>query len=161
MVQLRIVKIFKWLNFMLYIFYKRKKTEVGRQGKRRRKKSSNGSQREDADSEQECKRESSAGGACEDPEGPPEKGWRQTTARKGSSAACAATLVHERLFLSPLCGWRGPSWSQDIHSGYRLWPVPSSASAWLPNTATRPHQHTCQSKRDWPVCLGLLLYHNF
>lgn len=38
MAQLRMVKIFKWLNFMLHIFYKRKKTEVGRQGKRRRKK---------------------------------------------------------------------------------------------------------------------------
>lgn len=68
------VKIFKWLNFMLYVFYKRKKTEVGRQGKRRRKKSSNGSQREDADSEQECKRESSAGGACEDPKAPRRRG---------------------------------------------------------------------------------------
>lgn len=129
---------------------------MGGQDKRRKRKVDNVSQREDADSEGAVKGRAPSGGLGRIPKAPQEKGWHWTSARKWGSAAGAATLVQREGLPSSHCEYGGGwSWSQDTHSSHRLWPLPSSAPAWLPNTTTLPHHHICQSKRDWPNYLGL------
>ena len=93
---------------------------------------------------------------------PPEELPPASARGSASSAAGAATLAQREGLPSSHCEYGGGrSWSQDTHSSHRLWPLPSSAPAWLPKTTTVPHHHNCQSKRDWPNYLGLFLYHKF